>query len=248
VTNGNGCVWTAVSNAPWITITSGASGNNGSGTVGYSVAANASGAPRSGDHHHRRPDVHRHSIRRERDSSICTGHPCRIADTRNPNGPFGGPSIGAGGSRDFVIPAGACAIHSNAAAYSLNLTVVPLGSLGFLSVWPAGQPQPTVSTLNSSDGRVKANAVIVPAGVNGGITVFASNPTNAVIDINGYFIADPGGAALAYYPLTPCRIADTRAGTGTFAGPALAANVTRDFPIQSSPCNVPANARAYALT
>ena len=33
-----GCAWTAVSNVPWITITSGASGS-GSGTVGYTVAA-----------------------------------------------------------------------------------------------------------------------------------------------------------------------------------------------------------------
>jgi hypothetical protein len=37
VTTGSGCAWTAVSNAVWITITSGASGN-GSGTVLYSVA------------------------------------------------------------------------------------------------------------------------------------------------------------------------------------------------------------------
>ncbi|MEZ5351927.1 MAG: BACON domain-containing carbohydrate-binding protein [Bryobacteraceae bacterium] len=36
-----GCPWTAVSNAPWITVTSGASGN-GNGTVGYTVAGNTS--------------------------------------------------------------------------------------------------------------------------------------------------------------------------------------------------------------
>lgn len=40
------CPWTAVSNAAWITVTSGASGN-GNGTVGYSVAANT-GLARSG--------------------------------------------------------------------------------------------------------------------------------------------------------------------------------------------------------
>jgi hypothetical protein len=40
------CAWTAVSNAPWITVTSGASGT-GAGTVAFSVAAN-SGAARSG--------------------------------------------------------------------------------------------------------------------------------------------------------------------------------------------------------
>ena len=41
------CPWTATSNAPWITITSGSPGA-GPGSVQYSVAANATGAPRSG--------------------------------------------------------------------------------------------------------------------------------------------------------------------------------------------------------
>lgn len=39
VTAASSCSWTATSNEPWITITSGASGK-GNGTVGYSVAAN----------------------------------------------------------------------------------------------------------------------------------------------------------------------------------------------------------------
>ncbi len=46
VTAGSGCGWTATSNAAWITVTSGASGN-GNGTVSYSVAVNT-GAARSG--------------------------------------------------------------------------------------------------------------------------------------------------------------------------------------------------------
>ena len=46
VTSGSGCSWTAVSNASWITVTSGASGTS-SAAVNYSVAANT-GAVRSG--------------------------------------------------------------------------------------------------------------------------------------------------------------------------------------------------------
>ena len=64
--------------------------------------------------------------------------------------------------------------------------MVPHGPLGFLSAWPAGQPYPGVSTLNSSDGLVIANAAIVPSG-GGAITVLASNPTDLIIDIVGYF-------------------------------------------------------------
>jgi hypothetical protein len=47
VTTGAGCMWTAASNAAFITITSGASGT-GNGTVNYSVAANPDPNPRSG--------------------------------------------------------------------------------------------------------------------------------------------------------------------------------------------------------
>jgi hypothetical protein len=47
VTVASGCPWTAVSNAPWITVTSGASGS-ANGTVNYSMAANPAGTGRSG--------------------------------------------------------------------------------------------------------------------------------------------------------------------------------------------------------
>ncbi len=47
VTAGSGCAWTATSNSPWITITSGSSGT-GNGTVNYSIAANKGTSPRTG--------------------------------------------------------------------------------------------------------------------------------------------------------------------------------------------------------
>jgi len=47
VTALSGCVWTAISNASWLTVTSGSSGN-GNGTVAYSVAQNTSTSSRTG--------------------------------------------------------------------------------------------------------------------------------------------------------------------------------------------------------
>jgi hypothetical protein len=47
VTTQSGCGWNATSNAPWISITSGNSGNGG-GTVAFTVQANSSGAARTG--------------------------------------------------------------------------------------------------------------------------------------------------------------------------------------------------------
>ena len=100
--------------------------------------------------------------------------PCRLVDTRNQDGTFGGPTMGGGTTRAFplgeVSPAGSegsCGLPNMpfAQAYSLNITVVPQGVLGYLSTWPTGDPQPAVSTLNAWDGQVVANAAIVPAGL-----------------------------------------------------------------------------------
>jgi hypothetical protein len=44
-----------------------------------------------------------------------------------------------------------------------------------------------VSTLNSPSGRVIANAAIIPAGTNGAVSFVAGNPTDLILDINGYF-------------------------------------------------------------
>jgi hypothetical protein len=143
--------------------------------------------------------------------------PCRIADTRNATGPFGGPALASQSSRSFAIPSSACGIPSTAAAYSLNVTVVPSATLGYVTVWPTGQAQPLVSTLNSLDGRIKSNAAIVPAGTSGAVSVFATDATNVILDINGYFVPVTNSAALAFYPVTPCRVADTRNASGRSA-------------------------------
>jgi hypothetical protein len=173
--------------------------------------------------------------------------PCRIADTRNANGPFGGPAIGGGTTRTFAIPSSSCGIPATAAAYSLNITVVAGGPLGYLTAWAAGQAQPLVSTLNAPGGGIVANAAIVPAGAGGAINIFVTHTTHVVIDINGYFAATSTGASLQFYPVTPCRVADTRNGTSTFGGPILAGGSTRSFPVPSSSCGIPAGAAAYSF-
>jgi hypothetical protein len=172
--------------------------------------------------------------------------PCRVVDTRGAAGPFGGPELSAGQTREFDIPQSACGIPSTAAAYSLNVTVVPNATLSYLTMWPAGQSQPNVSTLNS-DGRVKANAAITPAGTNGGVDVFVSDASQVILDIDGYFVPAGTASALSFYPVTPCRIADTRQPAGPLGGPYLVANTSRAFPAQSSTCGLPATAQAYSL-
>src|ERR1700722_12599519 len=115
--------------------------------------------------------------------------PCRLVDTRLSNGGSG--PITGGTAATFNLPSlaqsggsqGKCAAFnlSSAAAYSLNVTLVPVngGPVSYLTIWPTGEPQPLVSLMNSLDGRVKANAAIVPAGTSGEVNVYVSNTTNA---------------------------------------------------------------------
>jgi YVTN family beta-propeller protein len=174
--------------------------------------------------------------------------PCRLVDTRPQYGGSG--PIQGGTFRNFPIPQeGGCNIPATAGAYSLNITVVPQGYLGFLTIWPAGQQRPGISTLNSLDGRIKANAAIVPGGTSGAVSVYVTHTANVILDIDGYF-APVSGSTLAFYPLTPCRVADTRYTTfpSGLGSPHLSRLVERDFPVLSSPC-IPAgvNPQAYSF-
>ena len=165
--------------------------------------------------------------------------PCRLVDTRGADGQFGGPAIQGGTYRSFPIPQNTnCNIPSSAAAYSLNVTVVPITTLGYLTIWPTPETQPVVSTLNSPDGRIKANAAIVPAGVS----VYVSNTTNVLLDIDAYF-APASSSTYQFYPLTPCRIVDTR---NNHDGGKLQAGVERDYTIPPN-CDVPSSATAYSF-
>jgi uncharacterized repeat protein (TIGR01451 family) len=180
-------------------------------------------------------------------SSFYPVTPCRVADTRGPVGPFGGPTMSQGQARDFALPLSGCGIPAAAGGYSLNFTVVPPGYLGYLSTWPAGQAQPNVSTLNSWKGKVVANAAIVPRGNDESISVYASNPTDVILDVNGYFgqAGAPGG--LKFYPVAPCRVVDTRNADGPLGGPKMAGASTRSFTIPASGCNIPTTAAAYSV-
>jgi hypothetical protein len=171
--------------------------------------------------------------------------PCRAVDTR-----LGGGPIAGGTFRNLNPAGGACNIpppaNGGTIAYAMNVTVVPQGPLGYLTVWPAGELQPTVSTLNS-DGRVKANAAIIAGGSNGDVSVFASSSTDVILDVNGYFIPKtPIPPTYTYFPLPPCRVVDTRLQTNSgFGAPSLTGGVGRTFAFQFSDCNLPTEPQIY---
>ncbi len=158
--------------------------------------------------------------------------PCRLVDTRETHDPIQG-----GTFQSYIVPQlGSCNIPAAATAYSLNVTVVPHQALSYLTIWPAGANQPFVSTMNSTDGRTKANAAIVPAGVNGAVSVYVTDTSDVVLDINGYFA--PILQSYQFFPLTPCRVVDTRDSNQPMGlgPPAMGNRETRELPILTSPC------------
>ena len=107
--------------------------------------------------------------------------PCRVIDTRTAGGAFNGllsPPV------DVVDPG--CAASSLAQAYVFNASVVPVGALGYLTLWPDGSNQPLVSTLNALDASISSNMAIVPTN-NGKVDVYASGLTQLILDISSYF-------------------------------------------------------------
>jgi hypothetical protein len=115
--------------------------------------------------------------------------PCRVVDTRNPAGPYGGPSLAASSDRSFVIT-GQCGIAIGAGAVAFNFTVTQPTALGDLRTVPGGGILPLVSTMNWQSGQTRANNAIVPLGSSGDIVVHvdqASGTVDLIIDVNGYF-------------------------------------------------------------
>jgi hypothetical protein len=56
------------------------------------------------------------------------------------------------------------------------------------------------------------------------------------------------GGPYSFFPLTPCRVVDTRNPVGPQGGPALAANTVRSFTIiGANGCGVPSTAKAAAM-
>jgi len=158
--------------------------------------------------------------------------PCRLVDTRNGSGftgAFGPPSLVANGTRSFPLQASTtCSIPSIAQAYSLNITVVPPGFLGYLTIWAFGSPQPLASTLNDSLGTVVANATIAAAGndVSGSVDVFVNGVTDLIIDINGYYAAQSGITLTQGSAGAPSVSFAGDSGTGIYSSGAGAVNVS----------------------
>jgi hypothetical protein len=119
-------------------------------------------------------------------------NPCRVADTRGPAGPSGGPALAANSTRSFPV-AGLCGVPSDARAVAISLTVVQETEPGNLRLFPAGGALPNASTINFQAGKARANNAIVGLGTAGEISVRcdmstgSTGSTHFLFDVTGYF-------------------------------------------------------------
>jgi hypothetical protein len=127
-------------------------------------------------------------------AKIVVGHyftltPCRLADTRNPAGPLGGPALSALTSRTFVA-AGACGVPSSAEGVALNVTVTQPTAAGSLQLHSADTAAPGLATIEYGAGQTRAANSLVRLGAAGDFTVRCDQPTGTVhviVDVVGYF-------------------------------------------------------------
>jgi hypothetical protein len=114
--------------------------------------------------------------------------PCRVADTRNPPGPSGGPALLAGKVRTFPV-AGLCEIPPTARAVAIVLAVTDPQTAGDLRLYPPGGLAPMASTINFRAGVVRANTAVIPLSLSGETAVQCDShgSTHFFFDVYGYF-------------------------------------------------------------
>lgn len=119
--------------------------------------------------------------------------PCRVVDTRDPSGPYGGPAVPAGTERGFLV-AGRCGVSFDAKALALNVTVTEPAGSGHLTVYRSFTTRPATSNVNFRAGQTRAGASLVaPWNVGQSwpfdVTVWngSDGPAHVIIDVSGYF-------------------------------------------------------------
>lgn len=114
--------------------------------------------------------------------------PCRLLDTRDAAGPFGGPAIGGMTQRRFPV-ALRCGLPATAQAISGNATVANPGSGGYVVLFP-GDFAPWTSTVNYRAGQTRASNFVIGLTPVGTISVGCaqlSGNADVIVDVNGYF-------------------------------------------------------------
>lgn len=116
--------------------------------------------------------------------------PCRMIDTRNAIGPYGGPALAASASRTFLAT-GQCGIPSGATAVSVNVTATATTAPGYYGLFPGNGFPFGTSVLSFGAGQTIASGAILELATDGtgtfGILNGSSGSAQFLLDVNGYF-------------------------------------------------------------
>ena len=116
--------------------------------------------------------------------------PARLLDTRTgasgacflPSTPL------TGGVETSQVARGVCTIANTAQAIVGNATTVLPAANGFLTFWPSDAPtRPLAATSNFQAGRNFNRYYTAGLGADGAFKMYASQTTNLVVDVSGYF-------------------------------------------------------------
>jgi hypothetical protein len=124
--------------------------------------------------------------------------PCRVFDSRTD----GDGTVPLPKGAHTLRVQGVCGVPAGAKAVALNVTVVSPTGAGYISLWPVGASEPTVSTLNFlANESALANGAIAPLGPdNAGaddlnyryaIPSQANGTGHIIFDVTGYFATVP---------------------------------------------------------
>lgn len=166
--------------------------------------------------------------------------PRRVLDTRT-----GAGALGPKGTR--LLRLAGQGVPAGARAAVVNVTAAGVKGGGYVSTYPPGQADgPTTSVLNTASGIDVAN--LVSTAVDGETQVQLYNDNGGVDligDLQGWYDEAPDG--LAFTPVSPWRVLDTRYGLGATPGK-VGGHGTRVLDIAGSgAAGVPRGARAVVV-
>ncbi len=127
--------------------------------------------------------------------------PSRLLDTRDGTGSCG-LYLGGSETRTLTVAGRAGVPASDVGAAVLNLTVTDAEErAGYLTMWPAGAPQPLASKLNYQPGQTVANGVLVGLGAAGQVSIHnEGGPVEVIVDVMGWFPGTTAGGTPAPCP------------------------------------------------
>ena len=109
--------------------------------------------------------------------------PTRVLDTRRVGRTLSGSNVA-----ELMLAGQAGVPATGVTAVVLNVTAARPTRPGYLTVWPAGEPQPAASNLNFMPHQTVPNLVVAELGANGAVDVAVSaGRVHVVIDLLGYF-------------------------------------------------------------